>query len=240
MPPQYHQPMMPQAHEQPGTKLFVGQLPFSKTESDLWQLFGSIGPLAEVVLMVDSKTNKKKGAAFVRYHNVHSANAAVAALDGFLFSGSPRPISVSISASGGGQKRGPPSAAAAFATIQSMGTQAAGALNVTGGMQAPGQGHAGMAGQDPGGPAAKLFVGQLPFSRSEMDIKAAFSKYGPVAEVFIHKDAQGQKKGGAFVKFFNEDHAAQALEMDGFVFDGATRAISVAVAGESAKRQRME
>merc|ERR1719237_1154348 len=74
---------------------------------------------------------------------------------------------------------------------------------------------------------AKLFVGQLPFSRTEEDILRIFIAYGPVSEVALHRDAQGQKKGGAFVRFFHAAHAAQALELDGYLFPGSTRPISV-------------
>lgn len=238
----------------PGTKVFVGQLPYSKSEGDLWQLFGSIGPVAEVVLLKNAATGEKKGAAFVRFHNQSSANAAVAALDGFLFAGSPRPITASIAQNDGGpsmgQKRSFPSnAPSAASTIQSMGQQASGALNIAGhrhgfvSSQAP----AGLSAPAAGGPGpqtqfaegTKLFVGQLPFSRGEAEIQEVFSKYGAVAEVFLHRDQQGQKKGGAFVRFFSADHALQALELDGFLFEGATRPITVMVASNDAKRRRV-
>merc|ERR1712216_743691 len=93
------------AFSAPGTKVFVGQLPYSKNESDLWQLFGSIGPVSEVAMMMNSQT----------------AEAAVAALDGFMFSGSPRAITVSIAqeSAAHGQKRTWASAnPSAAATIQ--------------------------------------------------------------------------------------------------------------------------
>lgn len=246
------QPKGAAASTEPGTKVFVGQLPYSKSEGDLWQLFGSIGPVAEVVLLKNAATGEKKGAAFVRFHNAHSANAAVAALDGFIFSGSPRAITASIAESDGGKgnKRSAPSnMPSAAATIQSMGQQASGALNINGlqhghvsGQQQPG-GLAGNASAAPAPPptaeGTKLFVGQLPFSRSENEIMQVFSTYGAVAEVFLHRNQQGQKKGGAFVRFFDPDHAVQALELDGFLFEGATRPITVALAGNDAKRQRV-
>jgi RNA recognition motif-containing protein len=218
---------------EPGTKVFVGQLPFSKQERDLYQLFQAIGPVAEVVLMRDAKTQQKKGSAFVRFHSAAHAERAVGALDGFTFSGSPRPIAVSIAAGGSAnsqaQKR-PHSATQGEMTIQSMGVQAEGALPVN-----PSQMAAGAVPQE----GAKLFVGQLPFSRNEEEIKEVFSAYGQVAEVFLHRDASGQKKGGAFVRFFNTEDAIRAIELDGYLFPGATRPITVALAGsDGAKRRR--
>merc|ERR1712070_552565 len=125
-----------------------------------------------------------------------------------------------------GQKRN-------ISAILQMGTPAPGALNV---------GSSNFMGN--GGPlaphveGAKLFVGQLPFSRGEGEIAKVFSKYGSVAEVFLHRDGKGEKKGGAFVRFCSADSAASALEMDGFIFDGATRPITVALAADGgAKRQ---
>eukprot|EP00931_Biecheleriopsis_adriatica_P060454 TRINITY_DN36312_c0_g1_i1.p1 TRINITY_DN36312_c0_g1~~TRINITY_DN36312_c0_g1_i1.p1 ORF type:complete len:350 (-),score=68.28 TRINITY_DN36312_c0_g1_i1:289-1338(-) len=223
--PQYMQSTVPPVAA-PGTKVFVGQLPYSKGESDLWKLFGAIGPVSEVVLLKNQKTQEKKGAALVRFHNANSAAAAVAALDGFLFSNSPRAITVSIAQSDGTgqQKRSLPSVAQA--TIHSMGTQAPGALNVGG----------------PGEEGAKLFVGQLPFSKSEEEIKQVFSPYGEVLEVFLHRDAQGQKKGGCFVRFAKRAQAEAALQINGFLFQGATRPIIVELAGtkNATKRQRIE
>jgi len=232
----------------PGSKCFVGQLPFSKSEGDLWQLFGAIGPVAEVLLLKDKRTNEKKGAAFVRFNSAQNANQAVAALDGFTFAGSPRPISVSLAQSDGGvggEKRSWATAQnSAAAKIMSLGTQAEGALDLGGldpGGLDHGGGHSFAAPQMEPQEGAKLFVGQLPFSRSEEEIKQVFGSYGPVAEVFLHRDSHtGQKKGGAFVRFFTVDDAYRALELDGYVFQGATRPITVALAGEGgAKRQRI-
>lgn len=222
----------------PGTKIFIGQLPYSKGEHELQQLFGSIGPIAEVVLMKNSQTGESKGAAFVRYHSPQHAAAACAALDGFTFTGSSRPITVSIAQSDGtGQKRGASTQNPA-ALIASLGTQAPGAAMLPGG-----HGHHGAAPARSALPeveGAKLFVGQLPFSRSEVEIKEVFQQYGPVAEVFLHRDAQGQKKGACFVRYMDADHANAALEMDGYMFQGATRPITVFIAGEGpgAKKQR--
>jgi len=212
----------------PGTKVFVGQLPYSKTESDLWQLFSSVAHVQEVVLMKNGNTGQPKGAAFVRFADAYAAQTAVAQLDGFVFAGSPRAIKVTIAndAGGGpavGQKR-------TFSSMAAMGQQAPTAYRPPG---AP----AGAPGQT--GDQVKLFVGQLPFSKNEQEIAQVFGKLGQVAEVFLHKDAQGQKKGAAFVKYTVPEIAYQALEFDGYLFDGATRPITVALAQESKKKQKV-
>lgn len=218
--------------------MFVGQLPYSKNENDLLQLFSAIAPVVEVKLLKD-KGDQKTGAAFVRYSAPNHAHAAVSALDGFTFTGSPRPISVKIASSGaaeapsgGAVKRAWNGQAAHVNSevINIMGEQSPTAMRLGTTQGGP------FAGQEGG----KLFVGQLPFSQSEASIAAAFGKFGPVQEVFLHKDERGQKKGACFVRFYSADHATQALTMDGYVFPGATRPITVHPAQENdAKRRRV-
>jgi RNA recognition motif-containing protein len=186
----------------PGTKCFVGMLPYSKTENDLLQLFGSCGPVEEVVLLKYKATGEKKGAAIVRFATPQHAASAVTRLNGFLFNGATRQISVAI-------------AQAAIDT--SMGTFANGQ-----GKRAAGAGFA-------AGPGCKLFVGQLPFSKSDGEIMEVFQHYGSVVEVALHRNVEGQKTGGAFVTFSDPGSAARALELSGYMFPGATRPIAVSL-----------
>jgi len=205
----------------PGSKLFVGQLPFSRTEADLLQLFSAIGPVLEVCLLKDKKTQEKTGAAFVRYLTAQHAAAAAVTLNGFLFSGSTRPITVSIaqgSTMDSHQKKfvQPASGMAMFGeTATPIPTSAL-----------------------PSEPGAKLFVGQLPFSKSEQDLEQLFGMYGPIAEVLLHRDAQGQKKGGAFVRFVMAADANSSLELDGYLFQGATRPITVSIASSRGPQEQ--
>lgn len=223
------------AGQVPGTKLFVGQLPYSKSETDLWSLFGSVGPVVEVSMLKD-KTGQKRGAAFVKYQTPQQAALAVASLDGFLFAGSTRPISVAIAQS-------ELAAAVGAHGIPASGKRPRGLemplmLDATGTFVHVGQPvHTKDNATEEG---AKLFVGQLPYSRSEADLQQLFGNYGAVAEVILLRDQAGQKKGAAFVKFFAAEHAQAALELDGYLFQGSPRPITVAIAGEgSAKKRRV-
>jgi len=229
----------------PGCKLFVGQLPYSRTEADLMQLFGSIGPVTEVCLLKDKVTQEKKGAAFVRYSTPQHAAAAAASLNGFLFSGSTRPITVSLAQNDtGGSPMPNMSALASLGTLAGGGTlvpvqqkRPAGPGYMSAWSKAPDAGAMAIESE----PGAKLFVGQLPFSRNEEDLRQVFSQYGPVVEVLLHRDVQGQKKGGAFVRYQSAAHATAALDLDGYLFQGSTRPITVSIAGEGgAKRRRMD
>jgi len=204
-------------------KCFVGQLPFSRTKEDLEQLFGACGPVEEVVLLTDKVTGEKKGAAMVKFATPQHAAAAVAQLDGFLFEGSNRPITVDI----------------ARAKIDTtMGTVAIG--RGTRNASAPMAPMSVAATHHPyvvAPPDCKLFVGQLPFSQSDSSIKQVFDAYGSVIEVALHRNAAGQKTGSAFVTFSNRESAAYALELNGHMFPGATKAITVSLA--ATKRQRV-
>ena len=48
-----------------GTKLYVGNLSFNTTETDLQDLFAQAGAVQEVTLMQDKFTGKSRGFAFV-------------------------------------------------------------------------------------------------------------------------------------------------------------------------------
>ena len=47
------------------TKLYVGNLSFNTTENDLQDLFATVGPVTEVLLMQDRVTGKSRGFGFV-------------------------------------------------------------------------------------------------------------------------------------------------------------------------------
>jgi len=59
----------------------------------------------------------------------------------------------------------------------------------------------------------KLYVGSLPYSVSEEELKDLFSPFGEIESVRIIIDkATGQSKGFAFVEMVNEDDAQRAIE----------------------------
>ena len=60
-----------------GTKLYVGNLPFSTTEPDLQDLFAGAGTVSEVMLVQDKFTGKSRGFAFVTMSSDSEAQAAI-------------------------------------------------------------------------------------------------------------------------------------------------------------------
>lgn len=69
------------------TKLYVGNLPYETTESDLQSLFEGAGPVATVTIMRDRATGQARGFAFVEMGDVESARRAVSELDKREFGG---------------------------------------------------------------------------------------------------------------------------------------------------------
>lgn len=70
--------------------------------------------------------------------------------------------------------------------------------------------------------SGRLFVRNLPYSCTETDLEALFSKYGQISEIHFPIDKLTKKpKGFAFVTFLITEHAVKAYaEVDGQIFQG--------------------
>src|ERR1700756_4718674 len=75
-----------------GTKLYVGNLSFNTTETDLQDLFAQAGPVQEVMLMQDKFTGKSRGFAFVTMTSEADAQKAITEFNGKTVEG--RPLTV--------------------------------------------------------------------------------------------------------------------------------------------------
>jgi len=67
-------------------KIFVGNLSFNTTESDLDALFAQVGAVESVAIITDRMTGRSKGFGFVEMGN-EDADAAIAKLNGTDFGG---------------------------------------------------------------------------------------------------------------------------------------------------------
>ncbi len=74
------------------SKLYVGNLSFETTETELQDLFAQVGPVQEVLLMQDRMTGKSRGFAFVTMSAAEDAAAAVQQFHGKPYGG--RPLTV--------------------------------------------------------------------------------------------------------------------------------------------------
>ncbi len=57
----------------------------------------------------------------------------------------------------------------------------------------------------------KLFVGMLPKTFNEHELRQLFQPFGELKEVHIIRGPEGSPKGCAFVKFVDRDAAIQAM-----------------------------
>lgn len=75
-----------------GNKLYVGNLSFNTTETELQDLFAQAGVVSEVVLMQDKFTGKSRGFAFVTMATDAEAATAITQINGKTVDG--RPLTV--------------------------------------------------------------------------------------------------------------------------------------------------
>jgi RNA recognition motif-containing protein len=80
--------------------VFVGNLSASATEEGLREMFGTVGQVRGVRLLLDKETGRPKGYAFVEYFSADSVAAAVRLLDKSDYNG--RPLRVSFASGSGG------------------------------------------------------------------------------------------------------------------------------------------
>ena len=69
-------------------KIFIGNLPTDTSEEDVISLFSEYGTVRSIDLVTDLFSGKCRGFGFVEMEG-HEARAAIAALDGNMFSGKP-------------------------------------------------------------------------------------------------------------------------------------------------------
>lgn len=76
------------------SKLFVGNLTFSTTSSDLETLFGEHGSVVSAQVINDRDTGRSRGFGFVEMEDAEGAKKAIGALDGRSIDG--RNLTVNI------------------------------------------------------------------------------------------------------------------------------------------------
>lgn len=69
---------------------------------------------------------------------------------------------------------------------------------------------------------SKVYVGNLPWGATEDSLRTAFSKWGPLQDVFIVRDRlSGRSKGFGFITYETSESAEDAVKnMNEAVFEG--------------------
>jgi RNA recognition motif-containing protein len=87
-----------------GTRIFVGNLPFSATEDQLRQLFATHGEVSSVSIVKDKFTDRSRGFAFVEMSSADAATAAIAALNNHSLDNRPLTVNVARERTEGGSR----------------------------------------------------------------------------------------------------------------------------------------
>jgi len=64
-----------------GTKLYVGNIPFTCSEEDLQNLFAEVGTVVSAQIVTDRETGRSRGFGFVEMSKQEEATAAVSRFD---------------------------------------------------------------------------------------------------------------------------------------------------------------
>jgi|SRR5271157_441039 RNA recognition motif-containing protein len=65
-----------------GNKLYVGNLPYSVSDSSLQEMFAGFGTVASAKVITDRDSGRSKGFGFVEMGSDQEAQAAIAAMNG--------------------------------------------------------------------------------------------------------------------------------------------------------------
>ena len=90
------------------TKLYIGNLPYGTTESDLQTLFEGAGQVSTISIVRDRATGQARGFAFVEMSDVEGARRAISELDKHQLGGrsltvnEAKPMAARPSGGGGG------------------------------------------------------------------------------------------------------------------------------------------
>jgi RNA recognition motif-containing protein len=86
-----------------GTRIYVGNLPFSASEDQIRQLFGADGrSVTEVHIVMDRETGRPRGFAFVEMASDQDAQGAINALNGANMGGRSLTVNEARERTGGG------------------------------------------------------------------------------------------------------------------------------------------
>jgi RNA recognition motif-containing protein len=90
-----------------GSRLYVGNLPFSADDNEVRELFARNGrEVVEVKLVTDRDTGRPRGFGFVEMGSSQDAESAIAELNGHSFGGRPLTVNEARERTSGGRPGG--------------------------------------------------------------------------------------------------------------------------------------
>lgn len=172
-----------------GRKLFVGSLPHNIVDATLRAEFSRFGTVEDVFVKPNCEMGRQW--AFVTLSSPEAAALAKDACDRILhFPGAERPCDVMIAKGGPMDRQGAPSSAT------TMTNAPYGAPLTTGATPAP----------------RKIFVGSLPQTITDTDIRNEFSKYGTIIDCHINNKPCEAGRQWCFITFADQQMAQLAKD----------------------------
>mmetsp|Transcript_2097 Transcript_2097/g.5126 ORF Transcript_2097/g.5126 Transcript_2097/m.5126 type:complete len:564 (-) Transcript_2097:387-2078(-) len=212
-----------------GRKIFVGSLPANVTDAQLRVEFGKYGQVEDVFVKPNCEPTRQW--AFITFASSEQAQFAKEACDRILvFPGHDRACDVMLAKHQGmfGQNYEPGHLAkmAVAAQTEGWGANAASPLVV-----APPSVYQAAPPMPSSNRATKIFVGSLPDGISEAAVRAEFSKYGIIEEIFVKSPCEPGRQW-AFVNYSTHEQASHAQEMTNgtLMFPGSLRPCEVTLA----------
>eukprot|EP00927_Polykrikos_kofoidii_P061382 TRINITY_DN5621_c0_g1_i1.p1 TRINITY_DN5621_c0_g1~~TRINITY_DN5621_c0_g1_i1.p1 ORF type:complete len:462 (-),score=56.98 TRINITY_DN5621_c0_g1_i1:63-1448(-) len=193
-----------------GRKIFVGSLPHAIRDEALRLEFERYGVVEDVYVKANCEVGRQW--AMVTFSTQEAARAAKDACDRLLtFPGADRPCDVMLA-----KNQGSMGVSMANASSPTQHTEASGAASV-------------------GGPR-KVFVGSLPGTTSEAELRAQFGQYGVIEELFLKANCEPGRQW-AFITYQTSEQAqfAKASTDRVLMFPGSERPCEVTLARNQQK-----
>ncbi|CAK9226966.1 unnamed protein product [Sphagnum troendelagicum] len=187
-----------------GSKLYVGNLPWTCDSQQLAEVFQDCGNVELVEVIYDRITQRSRGFAFVTMSTVRDAMAAMEKLDGIDFGG--RVLKVNFPQAPSREPR-----MSSYNDSPPPRREGGGGYNNS---------------------PNKLFVGNLSWNVDDDSLETIFSDYGKVLEAKVISDREtGKSRGFGFVTLASATEVNEAINnLDGAEYDG--RQLRVNLAGE--------
>jgi nucleolin len=200
--PEVEQEQQQQQQPQQGSKLYVGNLPWSCDSTQLAELCQEHGTVEAVEVIYDQESGRSRGFAFVTMASNEDAQAVISAMDGSDLGG--RALRVNYPQAKGDRPR------------FERGERPERRVGERRREDSPN----------------KLFVGNLTWGCDESQLHQLFSDYGKVVEARVVIDREtGRSRGFGFVTLENAAEVNSAIEsLDGSEFEG--RQLRVNLAGD--------
>jgi RNA recognition motif-containing protein len=89
-----------------GTRIYVGNLPYSADDAQLQQMFTQYGTVVDARVITDRNTGQSKGFGFVEMSTEEEARAAIAGLNGTMMGNRPLRLDEAAERPAGGGRSG--------------------------------------------------------------------------------------------------------------------------------------